>query len=389
MFLAKTRRMTLKRLPPELIDIIIDHLHSDRRALVSCSLVCKTWRLSARHHLFARLALNLEDAKNPEFLRSGLDIIPFARHIHLDYLLTLSGPGRRVPQLVGFNRITSLGLTIWRLIDLPGQIALLTQFPSVVRLELHHIEFIRFNELANFIRSFRCLETLVMNQVEWERDPALVAPFTLHFHAVHLDGGMDGREKAHMLLWLSLNSHALRSLYITSIGNYDIENLNALLQVGESSLEEFWCSIQLSVFPPIFPPYCVHVRSNLGFACSDRHPVIDLSHNSLLRFVLVRVYVSRTTWVAQMLSLITSEHMAKLSIVIRAGSSRFDRPDSSGWREMDAVLTQAQFATLERIEIICDWKDVDVAAWFSALLPQCRARDALKFVTELPEFPSV
>ena len=128
---------------------------------------------------------------------------------------------------------------------------------------------------------------------------------------------------------------------------------------------------------------------NLGFACPDRPPVIDLSHNSWLQYVLVHVYVSSTTWVAEMLSLITSEHMAKLSIAIRVECSRFDRPDSPGWREMDAVLMQAQFATLEGIEIICDWKDVDVAAWFSALLPQCRDRGVLKFVTELPEFPSV
>ena len=380
-------------LPPELIDIIIDHLHSDRRALAACSLVCKTWRLSARHHLFARLALNLENANsnNPdsEFLRIGSDIIPFAHHIHLNYILTSSGPGQYVPRPFSFNGITSLGLTIGRPIDHSAQIAtLLYQFAFVVRLELHHIQIISFYELMDFISAFPRLEILVMNEVKWERDSTLTIPLTLRFHALHLDGGMDGREKAHMLLLLSLNGVSLRSLYLTSIGNYDIENLNALLQVVESSLEEFWCSIEPSVFPPIFAPYHVHIR-NLGFACPDRHPVIDLRHNSWLRLVLVHVYVSHTTWVAQMLSLITSERMAKLSIVIRAGPSQFDRPDSSGWRGMDAVLTQAQFATLERIEIICDWKDVDVAAWFSALLPQCRARDALKFVTELPEFPSV
>ena len=248
-------------LPPELIDIIIDHLHSDRRALVSCSLVCKTWRLSARHHLFARLALNLENANNPAFLRSGSDIIPFAHHIHLDYLLTLSGPGRRVPQLVGFNGITSLGLTIWQLIDLPAQVALLTQFPSVVRLELHHIEFITFKELANFICSFRCLEILeilVMNQVEWERErpPTMIVTFTgtPHFHALHLDGGINGGPGAALIfVWLSLKCLALRSLYLTSIDKYDIEDFNDFSQVWGHSLEEFWCSIDCGVFPIGFP----------------------------------------------------------------------------------------------------------------------------------------
>ena len=98
-----------------------------------------------------------------------------------------------------------------------------------------------------------------MNEVEWERPPpplSIHPPWTLRFHALHLDGGMDGREKSYILHWLTINGVALRSLYLTSLGHYDIEPLNDVLRVGEKSLEEFWCSVELGVFFSPLPRPC-------------------------------------------------------------------------------------------------------------------------------------
>lgn len=40
------------RLPQELTDIVIDHLHNDKTSLIACSLVSHDWLWSARYHLF-------------------------------------------------------------------------------------------------------------------------------------------------------------------------------------------------------------------------------------------------------------------------------------------------------------------------------------------------
>ncbi|KAI0077384.1 hypothetical protein K474DRAFT_1661825 [Panus rudis PR-1116 ss-1] len=48
---------TKPRLPPELIDHIIDYLHSYQKALSTCSLVCKSWLPTVRYHRFSRLTL--------------------------------------------------------------------------------------------------------------------------------------------------------------------------------------------------------------------------------------------------------------------------------------------------------------------------------------------
>jgi hypothetical protein len=49
--------------PAELTDRIIDFLHSDKRALAACSLVCKSWIPASRCHLFREFTLTSANAQ--------------------------------------------------------------------------------------------------------------------------------------------------------------------------------------------------------------------------------------------------------------------------------------------------------------------------------------
>ena len=48
----------LSSLPPELLDLVVDHLHDEPIALAACCLVSKSWVPRARRHLFARVDFN-------------------------------------------------------------------------------------------------------------------------------------------------------------------------------------------------------------------------------------------------------------------------------------------------------------------------------------------
>lgn len=48
------------RIPPELVDAIIDELHNDRASLATCSLASSSWTPRARYHLFRTIALRSE-----------------------------------------------------------------------------------------------------------------------------------------------------------------------------------------------------------------------------------------------------------------------------------------------------------------------------------------
>lgn len=52
----------IPRLPQELVDHIVDHLHDDPITLNSCSLVCHAWLPTSRLHLFAKISLKVTPA---------------------------------------------------------------------------------------------------------------------------------------------------------------------------------------------------------------------------------------------------------------------------------------------------------------------------------------
>ncbi|KAG6874863.1 hypothetical protein C0993_011886, partial [Termitomyces sp. T159_Od127] len=56
---------TMARLPQELVDQIIDHLHDDYPALTSCSLVSHAWRPSSLFHIFSRLSIKVTPSASP------------------------------------------------------------------------------------------------------------------------------------------------------------------------------------------------------------------------------------------------------------------------------------------------------------------------------------
>ena len=234
------------RLPPELVDAIIDHLHNDKRSLASCSLVCKDWRYSARYHLFANLTLKPTKANDPSLLKSAPKVIPFIRHLLLDYR-SLGIPGSwnvAFPHLVGFESITSLALIFqsWDPIDRKARIAIVKQFPRVVRLQLNRLLVNQFSEFAEFVCSFTCLETLIVDFAEWCiidcAATTLRLPPNLHSLA------LGSCEKEVLMGWLlSFNDAlALRRIYLTPLKGPAIEGLTELLQAVGPCLEAFGCT---------------------------------------------------------------------------------------------------------------------------------------------------
>ncbi|KAI0088179.1 hypothetical protein BDY19DRAFT_949393 [Irpex rosettiformis] len=58
--------------PTELIDIITDHLHDDWSALRVCTLVSRTWTVSARYHLFRHISIPLASSDGDSDLREAV-----------------------------------------------------------------------------------------------------------------------------------------------------------------------------------------------------------------------------------------------------------------------------------------------------------------------------
>jgi hypothetical protein len=74
------------RVPPEIVDRIIDHLHHHPETLMTCSLVARDWVPSARLHLFAKLTIS--SAYNGPRSKKLASILPNILHYCQELTLT-------------------------------------------------------------------------------------------------------------------------------------------------------------------------------------------------------------------------------------------------------------------------------------------------------------
>lgn len=86
------------RIPPEIQDQIIDHLHNDRLALTTCALVCQEWRVSSQFHLFRTASVT--HPRTLSQFNTFLTAAPLLRGIIRELVLCGSPRGQSTAQMV-------------------------------------------------------------------------------------------------------------------------------------------------------------------------------------------------------------------------------------------------------------------------------------------------
>jgi hypothetical protein len=170
---SHTRRQS--RLPPELIDRIIDYLHDSPADLHTCARVCRAWLDPSRFHLFYTVSIRLMgDRKSAVFskYRKLYNIIRrcprIAFHVRelrvgLGYhFWVLSGStwlkitNILPPLLQSFTRIRKLQICDvgWASLtpDLRKSFRDLTALPSLVQLEVRLASFVKLDDLRSLIQ---------------------------------------------------------------------------------------------------------------------------------------------------------------------------------------------------------------------------------------------
>ncbi|PFH49157.1 hypothetical protein AMATHDRAFT_63651 [Amanita thiersii Skay4041] len=121
--------------PQELVDLVLDHLHNDRPALLSASLVCRSWYASTRHHLYRRVVFFI-----------GLTIPPFEEQTirSFERIALLQQILQEKPELAKYIReVVITGANAhrcsgWRQIE-PVVTAILARLNRVSTLELRDV----------------------------------------------------------------------------------------------------------------------------------------------------------------------------------------------------------------------------------------------------------
>jgi hypothetical protein len=176
----KQRSDIFDRLPPELHDRIIDHLHRDRRTLSACSLVCKAWQSSSRYHLFQNAATVRVTRDNihrfDEPLVTGR-ITPYVGRLSIlldTYRFHDSdSEDLEVQQLLKFSdHLCHLtGLAALKYLRLAGHelrpLTFIRNFASITDLQLNRVSFDSFAQFQELIQCCSFLRRLALIAVDY------------------------------------------------------------------------------------------------------------------------------------------------------------------------------------------------------------------------------
>lgn len=234
-------------IPLEIIALIIEHAQRDRQVLASCSLVCTAWLPFARHHLFSKIMLNIENVSSFIDLVSSSPsaLPPFIKRIDIRDNRENAKWLANTQLVSGLKclaeHVTSLSITSDFETPLSNYtLVTFRSFERLVELKLTECVFGKFSDVQEFICSFPALQMLSL-EAEWpEPSPhhpsaSVTLPWrpspTLRELHLKCDIG-------HVLDWFIMLSPA-PNIFVLALGGVnasEVSSINRYLRLLASSL---------------------------------------------------------------------------------------------------------------------------------------------------------
>jgi len=166
-------------IPPEIHDLIVDHLLDEPTALKACCLVSKSWIQRTRKHLFARVKFRPFDHRVESWKKTFPD--PTNSPAHHTRSLNI-----RLPRLVqaahwdvisAFCRVVSLDVVTEGYDDETSLVPLRGLFPALRSLRLSFSP-LQYSDVFALVCSFPCLEDLALHSFGYGRGGPWNTPST-------------------------------------------------------------------------------------------------------------------------------------------------------------------------------------------------------------------
>lgn len=239
-------------LPPELDDMILDHLHNDTAALSQCARVRRSWLPSARHHLWHELKLFCSEDELLQFnilLDSSPAIAFYVRDVSVVQKKgevcqwnDLHLLHHTLAALARLSRLDSLVLDgLWFGAPRTGERTPLPTFLTVRRLSVSTCSFDAFEDVQRLCHAFPGLRRLRLDGVWWgrwapetqpahETDPQ-IAKCSANLRELDL-GSCFSRDKVIDWLLDTLPAASIETLRLPIVGAYDMRLQDLLAFVG-------------------------------------------------------------------------------------------------------------------------------------------------------------
>ncbi|KAJ6517210.1 hypothetical protein C8R47DRAFT_249819 [Mycena vitilis] len=236
-------------MPPELADRIIDFLWDNQSDLHACSLVCRQWLPSSRHHLFGWVKVR-PTVEFLTLLQSPTNLVPNNAR-KLDFGLWPAQMDSVTSQIL--HHLAKAWLVKTILIGtFPPSVPDCPVLSHVTKLCFHRTNFPSFVDFSRYLEQFPGLRDLELNSLTWPDGWDNTCPvISLELQSLALQFEGVPRNSA-ILPWLASPDFAprTRGLSLTFPPQVDIQTLSVLSQFLRH-LNGFLQYLQLAVYPSL------------------------------------------------------------------------------------------------------------------------------------------
>ena len=395
------------RLPPELLDHIVDFLHDKDYALRNCSLVSKSWISCARKHLFANITFS--SAKS---LQSWKELFPYpssspSYHTHTLSVTYSPATTAACDWIKGFSRVVHFVLTCKTYDANEPAVSLIPfqGFSPIVKTFRVFFAVLPSSQIFNLILSFPLLQDLCATSCIAETGTGdgsdgtstAIRPSSPPVLTGALILWMGGGLKPIIDRLLSLQELRFWQLTLTLVREGDLSSAKALVE---------GCSSTLEFLDVTRNPTCTSVRISarnndlLPFPGGLMPISIDLSKARKLKDVTFTFGRPNPIWVLAALQTITHEHRTLQQITLHLPIIPFDPTPTRihpadvqlaigetryrHWLELDHLLVQLWEAQSMRLKVVhampsrMDWESENSCV--DILLPEVMRRGVADLV---------
>lgn len=329
-------------LPPEIFDLVIDHLHGNTAALRACSFVSKSWVPRAQRCLFAYIKF-----ANESSLESWMRTFPDPSNSPAHHVRTLSIRGIEVfarvnadacVWLCSFNNVETLfaNPTVWDTTRVITLAPLHRLSPTLKSLHLFRSS-IPLPDILDLICSFPLLEDLLVGSIGIETDahnwglPQTSPKLTGSLHLTgqnrllsrKLVGLPDGIHLSKILVRCSIEDAALAMELVKTC--YDtLEYLTIefypLGVFSSNSVADRYLTLALDLGPPQVPP-------------------LDLSNATKLKGVRFDWNARSVRWITTTLQTARSNDLRRITLYTSAVPP-YGLSDGAEWLDLDRLLDE-------------------------------------------------
>ncbi|KAJ7090093.1 hypothetical protein C8R44DRAFT_818137 [Mycena epipterygia] len=359
--------------PPELQDIIIDHMHGQTQVLGICGLVNKAWLRSSRHHLFGSVTLHQKNW--PDFL--CLSKSPFATFTDSINSLDLqTGDDENfnklaagLPPFPGVRRLRLSGVYLSSSFALTDDL-LLALFHNITELDIHVSTFATPYQLALLVSHFTHLQKLSVDPMFLGSDIAPLSPGVprnLHFVRFRSAAGNENPTNS-FLSWLCAVSPppSIRVLELSMLGTGSLPAAGALIRALGADLE------------------ALDLKLIYRVTAADINKHIDLSRNTRLQRLTIHVSLRRFLFPATHAggahapwALLSALHAKITTLTIVLALDTVDLIDNLDWAFLSTALrTHPPLSALQQLHFIvhCSVAMDEVEGAIRSRLPDESAR---------------